>query len=238
MSNVQGGCPPFVQGLSTMTSSAISFTVASAAVACLVDQKTIRRRLDQLEQHGATKSDDGQWAIPLSALLAVGLTPGKPAGPDMSMDNEDMSNGHVQAMSTPVQAELENLRHRLAVIETERDGLRDLVAAERRHNEVLALALRALAAAPAHVVPTTTTSTSEPPAPPSWVVEEQWPANPPTTPASWHSPTPPLPEYTAGQGTQTTTAYGGYNPSGSVAATPQPEVYIPKSLRRRWWQRG
>lgn len=223
-----------------MTSNGISFTVASAAAACLIDQKTIRRRLDQLEQHGAMKSDDGQWAIPLSALLAVGLRPGKPAGPDMSMDNENVSNGHVQgnvqAMSTPVQAELEGLRHRLAVIETERDGLRDLVAAERRNNEVLALALRALAAAPAHVVPTTTTSASEPPAPPNWVAEEQWPANPPTTPASWHSPTPPLPEYAAGHGPQTTTAYGGgYNPSGSVAVTPQPEV---KSLRRRWWQRG
>ena len=229
-----------------MTSSSISFTVASAATACLVDQKTIRRRLDQLEQHGAAKSDDGQWAIPLAALLAVGLQPGRPAGPDVSMDSTEMSNGHVQdnvqGVSTPTQAELEGLRHRLAVVETERDGLRDLVAAERRNSEVLALALRALTAA----APTTTPVPKSPTS--GWVAEEPWPATP-TSPSpdraapesvSWSGSVPPVPGYEPPM-----TGYGGYGrpdqpaqPPAMVPVSKPGEIHIPRSMRRRWWQRG
>lgn len=59
------------------------FGVKGAAKACLVSEKTIRRRLGELAENGATMdSDSGAWQIPLHALLAVGLTPGKPTPGD------------------------------------------------------------------------------------------------------------------------------------------------------------
>jgi len=120
-----------------MSSDTIKFTVIAAAEACLVAPRTIQRRLDQLAEHGATKDNDGQWSIPLVALLAVGLRPGQPTGPDKALPPTE-----------PSTTEMDHLRQRLAVVETERDGLRALVESERRSNEHLALALRMLTPAP------------------------------------------------------------------------------------------
>ena len=91
--------------------------------------KTITRRLQALQEHGAVKDSNGQWRIPVEALLAVGLTPGKPTGPD-SVPGQSTVN---------VQAEMDGLRHRAELAEA-------LLAAERRSNEALTLALRALTA--------------------------------------------------------------------------------------------
>jgi len=103
--------------------------VAEASAACLVAAKTITRRLPALREHGAVKDSNGQWRIPVEALLAVGLTPGKPTGPD-SVPGQSTVN---------VQAEMDGLRHRAELAEA-------LLAAERRTTEALTLALRALTA--------------------------------------------------------------------------------------------
>lgn len=54
-----------------------SFTITDAAVACVVSRKTITRKLPELATHGAAKDADGIWRIPVEALLAVGLHPGR-----------------------------------------------------------------------------------------------------------------------------------------------------------------
>ena len=74
--------PPAAPPPDTPTSDGITFTLKGAADACQVDPQTIRRRLDQLEEHGARRNDDGSWTILLSALLAAGLQPGTPLPPD------------------------------------------------------------------------------------------------------------------------------------------------------------
>ena len=53
------------------------FTITDAATACSVSRKTITRKLPELAVHGAAKDDDGVWRIPVEALLAVGLHPGR-----------------------------------------------------------------------------------------------------------------------------------------------------------------
>lgn len=54
-----------------------TFTITDAAAACSVSRKTITRKLPELAGHGAAKDDDGVWRIPVEALLAVGLHPGR-----------------------------------------------------------------------------------------------------------------------------------------------------------------
>ncbi len=63
---------PEVQAASRPT-----FTITDAATACSVSRKTITRKLAELAIHGAAKDDDGVWRIPVEALLAVGLHPGR-----------------------------------------------------------------------------------------------------------------------------------------------------------------
>ena len=58
-------------------SSRPTFTITDAATACSVSRKTITRKLAELAIHGAAKDDDGVWRIPVEALLAVGLHPGR-----------------------------------------------------------------------------------------------------------------------------------------------------------------
>jgi hypothetical protein len=53
------------------------FTITDAATSCSVSRKTITRKLPELAIHGAAKDDDGVWRIPVEALLAVGLHPGR-----------------------------------------------------------------------------------------------------------------------------------------------------------------
>ncbi len=54
-----------------------TFTITDAASACAVSRKTITRKLGDLAGHGASKDEDGIWRIPVEALLAVGLHPGR-----------------------------------------------------------------------------------------------------------------------------------------------------------------
>jgi len=125
-----------------VTSTRFTFSVKDAAESCDVNPRTITRKLPALQEHGAVKGDDGSWQIPPEALEAVGLKPGRSRVPadvnDMSHDTEPVSQGAV----TP------DIRIELATVTTERDMLRDLLAAERGHRraveQTLALALRQL----------------------------------------------------------------------------------------------
>lgn len=54
----------------------ITFTAAEAARRCGVPRSTLTRKLRESEIPGAIKGADG-WQIPLSGLLAAGLSPGR-----------------------------------------------------------------------------------------------------------------------------------------------------------------
>jgi hypothetical protein len=67
-------------------------------VACGVSRDTIKRRLTDGHFQSATKNEAGRWIIPLDDLLASDLRPGKPAGPDVEVveDEEDVIDLRMQ----------------------------------------------------------------------------------------------------------------------------------------------
>lgn len=132
-----------------------TFTITDAAVACAVSRKTITRKLADLAEHGAAKDDDGIWRIPVEALLAVGLHPGRSLPEQQSARRPTVA---APAAASPALAPVErgaeadlvtvprqrwdDLRIRLARAEAEASE-RALALADAR------LALRALTAGPA-----------------------------------------------------------------------------------------
>jgi hypothetical protein len=142
------------------------FTITDAASACGVSRKTITRKLADLGEHGAAKDEDGIWRIPVEALLAIGLHPGRslpaPTAPARTLQAPRASAVPEEASSQPVEAPAEvvsvprahwdDLRIRLARAEAQASE-RSLALADAR------LALRALTAGPA-VAPSPTSPPS------------------------------------------------------------------------------
>ncbi len=129
-----------------------TFTITDAAAACAVSRKTITRKLPELAGHGAAKDDDGVWRIPVEALLAVGLRPGRslpestpvPARPVVAPARG--APDVAQDTITIARDRWDDLRIRLARAEAEASE-RALALADAR------LALRALTAGPASAAP-------------------------------------------------------------------------------------
>jgi hypothetical protein len=133
---------PDTQGASRPT-----FTITDAAASCSVSRKTITRKLPELAGHGAAKDDDGVWRIPVEALLAVGLHPGRSlpqaaAAPRPSAAPTPPPASTVPDTITVPRDRWDDLRIRLARAEAEASE-RALALADAR------LALRALTAGPA-----------------------------------------------------------------------------------------
>lgn len=147
-----------------------TFTITDAASACGVSRKTITRKLADLGEHGAAKDDDGIWRIPVEALLAIGMHPGRsltvsshpakqltrdvPAGAPLPRPAEQPQVQAPDVVNVP-RAHWDDLRIRLARAEAQASE-RSLALADAR------LALRALTAgptvAPATMVPAAASS--------------------------------------------------------------------------------
>jgi hypothetical protein len=124
-----------------------TFTITDAASACSVSRKTITRKLPELAIHGAAKDDDGVWRIPVEALLAVGLHPGRslPQAPVATRTTPVAPlpvRDHQQDTVTIPRDRWDDVRIRLARAEAAA-AERALALADAR------LALRALTAGPA-----------------------------------------------------------------------------------------
>jgi hypothetical protein len=218
-----------------------TFTITEAAAACAVSRKTITRKLVDLAGHGAAKDDDGIWRIPVEALLALGLHPGRSV-PTRSGSPEPLSNPNPSGSAARVPAATpgvgfvpagpdmvsvprdrwDDLRIRLARAEAEA-AERALALADAR------LALRALTAGPtagpgpAPTVPqgaqVAAAVDAAPPRPRDEGAADRAPA-----PAAAPAPGRPLDEIASARTQAART--GGYVP----AAGGQP------GRKRRWWQ--
>ncbi|MCE5290770.1 MAG: hypothetical protein LLG14_16245 [Nocardiaceae bacterium] len=135
-----------------------TFSVTQAAEACLVSRKTIVRRLPQLEEFGAWKDSQGQWVIPLSALLAADLRPGRPSRPEQeapkptAAETKPVTQVQPEPVATSAEghavnalrAEIENWQRRATDAE-KRAAVAEAIATERAGRvDDLRLALRQL----------------------------------------------------------------------------------------------
>ncbi len=242
-----------------------TFTITDAATACSVSRKTITRKLPELAGHGAAKDEDGVWRIPVEALLAVGLHPGRslpsvlPTGARPVAPPPAPVTPVGQDTVTIARDRWDDVRLRLARAEAEA-AERGLALADAR------LALRALTAGPLRApdpqVPTpaagpdpAASATGSPGATAPSVVD-------PTGGALWAGPahpTPPgaagsLPSGPAGHVAADSTTPGS-TPVGTDAPVPADQVpadvvaarnlaartggYVPAAApvkKRRWWR--
>ena len=242
------GTPPAGDTAGQAASTRPTFTITDAATSCSVSRKTITRKLPELAGHGAAKDDDGVWNIPVEALLAVGLHPGRslpattPAAKRPAPSPTPARAPEQDTVTVP-RDRWDDLRIRLARAEAEASE-RAMALADAR------LALRALTAGPTPAGPT-------PAGPP---VPEAQPAVPRVTPMpAGPAPTGPGP----GSPSPADSAAGAsasqaplapssatQDPTGAVGGTPD-EVVAARNLaartggyvaaapaptkKRRWW---
>ena len=228
-----------------------TFTITDAASACAVSRKTITRKLGDLALHGAAKDEDGIWRIPVEALIAVGLHPGRSLPSVHATRRPDPVATTASAPAPPSAASpsegdvvtvprhrWDDLRIRLARAEAEA-AERALALADAR------LALRALTAGPAVREPSPTYPALDA-APrvgstPTASQESQVVARAPG-PISLSVTTPPA----AGPGgEQVRPGPAAQDPTAQMAAARQHAAqnggYVPAApaaptRKRRWWQ--
>lgn len=147
--------PPGPPPAAPPTNEGVIFTLQGAADACGVDPKSIRRRRQQLEDHGSQRNEDGSWSIPLGALLAAGLHPGKPTPPDSPPDappgQHEVGGRRASPGAAPDAARIADLERLLAeeraarlLEQVQRQAAEQLAAERKAWIADLQLALRAI----------------------------------------------------------------------------------------------
>jgi hypothetical protein len=131
------------------------FTLSEAAKLTRVSRSSVRRMLDAGKFPTAVRMDDAgnpdltaPWRVPLSDLLAAGLTIDTAADSSQTPMNEHPTTGEQfpAADVAHLVQELAAAQARADAIDRERDALARELAAERRVNEALLVAVRALEA--------------------------------------------------------------------------------------------
>lgn len=115
-----------------------TLSITEAAEVCKVGRKTISRRLDSLADHGAKKDAQGVWRIPIEALEAVGMRPGRPTPPETQTQESDP--GSETMVSLPL-AQVTQMQNAITNATTRIGDLERTVS-------IAETALRALEAAP------------------------------------------------------------------------------------------
>lgn len=125
----------------------LTFAQAVEAVSC--SASTLRRRRGELEQHGARRTHKGEWQIPISALVHLGLmppvtSPDNPPNASVAPAMTPTKNNDGSGFDNPLAGEVERLREALAAAER-RAAVAEARAEEREKNlEDLRQSLRLL----------------------------------------------------------------------------------------------
>ena len=162
-------------------SAGVIFTLQGAADACGVDPKSIRRRRQQLEDHGSQRNEDGSWSIPLGALLAAGLHPGKPSPPDAPPGQHEVGGRPASPGAAPDAARIAELERLLLLEQVQRQAAEHLAAERKAWIADLQLALRAIEAGSAVAMAEVTADRPQPQ--PVTAAEPE--PDPPPAPRRW-----------------------------------------------------
>jgi hypothetical protein len=139
-----------------------AFTLSEAAALVSTSRSTLRRRLDNADFPEAYRDAKGVWKIPLTNLLAAGLTPVQGAVHDPSTD----VGQHVHDLAQPEQVELKNrvteLENALSIERAHRSAAEQVAAAERHRAQTAEMALRMLDQGPSTPAPSSSAPVSTP----------------------------------------------------------------------------
>ena len=90
----------------TPSSDAMSvYTVTQTANLCQVSLRTVQRRMPQLQAAGAWKNTEGKWSIPVEAMTAAGLTPGRPVRQQRRQQRGHRAMSQLESEVTRLKAE-------------------------------------------------------------------------------------------------------------------------------------
>ena len=147
------------------------YSVTQTANLCQVSSRTVQRRIPQLEAAGAWKDPEGKWSIPVEAMAAAGLTPGRPAPPDSPVRHQRRHQPGQRGQRAVSKLESQVTQLQDQALESERQAaewrrrveVAEAIAAERAETiTALRQTIRALQAPPNP--PVTPSVTSSPPA--------------------------------------------------------------------------
>lgn len=114
-----------------------TYTAVEAATVCQVSTRTIQRKIDQLAQAGAWKDAAGNWHIPIAALASVGLSPGRPAAPDTTLDMSLRQRDSDADILSQLRAEAAEWRRRAEVAETQATERERVIATQAQALKML-----------------------------------------------------------------------------------------------------
>jgi sugar phosphate isomerase/epimerase len=157
-------------------------TLAQAVDAANVSRSTLRRWLQTGKVPGATRTDDGGWAIPIDGLLAAGARLHSPGGADTGARSgvtRSHDTGPVAAVDA-LREELDQLRFEVAVARVQRERAEAIAEERGRALEDARRMLRMLEAGPVPVHEPLVASVHDTPREPGR--DPSWPDDPVTPP--------------------------------------------------------
>lgn len=161
-----------------MSDSRPKWTLSEAAERTGISRSTLRRRLDQGKFPGAYRDQAKQWRIPLTDLLAAGITPVQGVFTDIAHPENELAHDIAQVTQAPLEIRVMELENALSIERAHRAAAEQVALAHEQRAKTAEMALRMLE--------------SGRPATPAGDVTEQVPAaapakkdGPPQRPARW-----------------------------------------------------
>lgn len=149
--------PPSM-GMNREHSDVLKWTLTEAAQQCSVSRSTIRRYREQGKLPNAEKTSDRGWIVPVTDLIAAGLTPGRPS-PAQDVLTSQAQPAHPEPAQ--VAHEVEELRTQLRIERIKREAAEQLAAERSEALADMRIALRLIE--PPSNAPLTPTNSQQPP---------------------------------------------------------------------------
>lgn len=138
-----------------MSDSRPKWTLSEAAAHTGMSRSTLRRRLDQGKFPGAYRDQAKQWRIPLTDLLAAGITPVQGVFTDIAHPENELAHDIAQVTQAPLEIRVMELENALSIERAHRAAAEQVALAHEQRAKTAEMALRMLEAAPKEQMPAT-----------------------------------------------------------------------------------
>ena len=127
-----------------MSDSRPKWTLSEAAERTGMSRSTLRRRLDQGKFPGAYRDQAKQWRIPLTDLLAAGITPVQGVFTDIAQPENELAHDIAQVTQAPLEIRVMELENALSIERAHRAAAEQVAIAHEQRAKTAEMALRML----------------------------------------------------------------------------------------------